>query len=136
MQLSNQKDSHPRVQYVATSAQSNVIVLAGRLKRGNAAAGTYTTHAWRIRETSSGRLLGTYVGEEATVEMTSAAACLVHKGFNPGQAFGRKTYPSSWGKFTERAKVKQIPVRVRIAMLGSFALPRIALSLAHEVRLY
>lgn len=73
--------------------------------------GTYTTHAWRIRESGSGRLLGTYVGIEATIEMTPAAACLVHRGFSSGYSLGKRQYPAEWGKFAQRGLADGIPIR-------------------------
>lgn len=82
-------------------------VLAG----GQWPQGTYTTHAWRIRESGSGRLLGTYVGQEATIEMTPAAACLVHKGFSSGYRMSKKQYPKEWGSFQQRSIAEGIPIR-------------------------
>lgn len=80
-------------------------------------SGTYTTHAWRIRESGSGRLLGTYVGQEATVEMTPAAACLVHKGFSSGYRMSKKQYPKEWGSFQQRSLAEGIPIRVQYSSI-------------------
>ena len=84
-----------------------------------ARAATYTTHAWRIREADSKRLLGTYVGEEATIEMTPAAACLVHKGFSSGYKLSRRKEPAHWGTFRQRGEACGIPIRVRIQSIFS-----------------
>ena len=54
------------------------------------------------------------MGHEATIEMTPAAACLVHKGFSSGYSLGKRQYPAKWGNFRQRGLAEGIPIRVRL----------------------
>ena len=62
------------------------------------------------------------MGQEATIEMTPAAACLVHKGFSSGYSLGKKQYPAKWGNFRQRGIAEGIPIRVRYGYCASLNL--------------
>ena len=78
--------------------------------------GTYSTHAWRLRDTETSELLAEYVGGDATIELLGATSdtVVVHKGFRtdivPPLA---RPVPADWGLYRRRGVALGMPIMVR-----------------------